>query len=76
MTTFTLMFKANMKANSAVALSLQALDLDKLIPLLKRMQCIHYLLYFKKNQTKIQIFINSNSEVNAMTPAYAKSLSF
>ena len=37
---------------------------------------IHYLVQFKKtvNETQFQTLINSDSEVNAMTPAYASRL--
>lgn len=44
------------------------------IPLLEYVSCIYYLLYFKKNQTKIQALINSGSEVNAMTLIYTARL--
>lgn len=43
---------------------------------LKRVSCIHYLLYCRKDQAKIQDLINSGIEVNAMTPVYIKKLSF
>lgn len=43
---------------------------------LERMSCTYYLLCFKKDQRKIQALIDSSSEVNAMTPVYAKKLGF
>lgn len=42
--------------------------------LLERVLCIYYPLYFKKDTNNIKALINSNSEINAMTPAYAKKL--
>ena len=43
--------------------------------ILDRVQCIHYQVRFQKDkQATIQALINSGSEVNAMTPAYAKQL--
>ena len=43
---------------------------------LDRVPCIHYLVQFQKNKERatIQALIDSASEVNAMTPAYAKQL--
>ena len=39
--------------------------------------CIHYPVQFRKNkEATIQVLIDSGSEVNVMTPAYAKILSF
>ena len=39
---------------------------------LQKILCIHYLIRFKKK--KVQALIDSGSEVNAMTPAYASKL--
>ena len=39
---------------------------------LQRISCVHYLIRFKKKE--VHALINSGSEVNAMTPAYASSL--
>ena len=36
--------------------------------------CIHYQVQFRKDKETIQALINSGSEVNTMTPAYAKKL--
>ena len=36
--------------------------------------CIHYPVQFKKDTADIPALIDSRSEVNAMTPAYAKKL--
>ena len=38
------------------------------------MPCIHYLLYFQNDITGVKALIDSGSEVNAMTPAYALKL--
>ena len=40
---------------------------------LQRVPCVHYLFRFKKKE--VQALIDSGSEVNAMTPAYASRLS-
>ena len=43
--------------------------------ILDRVPCIHYLVQFQKDKGSIiWALIDSNSEVNAMTPAYAKQL--
>ena len=39
---------------------------------LQRVPCVYYLIWFKKNE--VQALIDSGSEVNAMTPAYASKL--
>ena len=39
---------------------------------LQRVPCVHYPIRFKKK--KVQALIDSGSEVNAMTPAYASRL--
>lgn len=41
---------------------------------LNRVLSIQYLVKFKKDYTKIQVLINSNTEVNAMTLADAPVL--
>ena len=41
---------------------------------LERVPCIHYPVQFRKDQAKVQTLIDSGSEVNAMTPAYASKL--
>ena len=38
------------------------------------MPCICYLIWFKKSKVQIQAPINSDNEVNAMTPGYALKL--
>ena len=45
---------------------------------LDRVSCIHYSVQSRKDKEKatIWVLINSGSEVNAMTPAYAKQLGF
>ena len=41
---------------------------------LKRVPCVHYPLRFWKNTADIRALIDSDSEVNAMTPAYTSKL--
>lgn len=42
---------------------------------LERIPYIHYSVQFQKDKTsEVQALINSGSEVNAMSPAYAKKL--
>ena len=42
---------------------------------LERVPCIHYSVQFKgTNETQVQALIDSDSEVNAMTPAYSSRL--
>lgn len=43
-------------------------------PLLKYMLCIYYLIWFKKDQAKVQSLLDSYNEVNAMILAYAAKL--
>lgn len=38
--------------------------------------CIYHLVWFKKDQVKVQALIDSNNEINAMTLAYAAKLGF
>ena len=42
---------------------------------LKRVPYIHHPLYFQKDLRKTRALIDSNSKVNAMTPAYSAKLS-
>ena len=41
---------------------------------LDRIPCIHYALHFQKNTAEVKALIDSGSEVNAMTLAYASKL--
>ena len=44
--------------------------------ILDRVSCIHYPMQFQKDKrATIWVLIDSGSEVNAMTPVYAKQLS-
>ena len=43
---------------------------------LERMPCIHYPLRFRKGTTSVRALVDSGSEVNAMTSAYAAKLGF
>ena len=39
-----------------------------------RVPCIHYSVWFQGNQEQIRALLDSGSEINAMSPAYAKKL--
>ena len=39
-----------------------------------RVPCIHYPVWFQENQEQVRALLDSGSEVNAMSPAYAKKL--
>ena len=41
---------------------------------LKRIPCIYYPLYFRKNTAKVKTLLNSGSEVNTMTLIYTAKL--
>ena len=41
---------------------------------LERVLCVHYPLRFRKDTADVRALIDSGSEVNAMTPAYASKL--
>ena len=41
---------------------------------LERVPCVHYPLRFRKDTADVRALIDSGSEVNAMTPAYASKL--
>lgn len=41
---------------------------------LKRVPCIHHLLYFQNNQLKTRVLIDLGNEVNTITSAYAAKL--
>lgn len=43
---------------------------------LERMPCIHYLFHFQKDNAGVRALIDSDSEVNTMTPAYIAKLGF
>lgn len=38
--------------------------------------CIYHVMRFKKNKAKVQVSLDSSSEINAMIPAYAVRLGF
>lgn len=44
--------------------------------LLKHISYIYHLVWFKKDKAKIKALLNSNNEINAMTPVYAVKLGF
>ena len=39
-----------------------------------KISCIYYPVWFQEDQEQISVLLNSNSKVNAMSPAYAKKL--
>ena len=41
---------------------------------IERVPCIYYLLYFRKDSIGIRALVDSSSEINTMTPAYAAKL--
>ena len=41
---------------------------------LERVSCIHYPLHIRKDNADVRVLIDSSSEINAMTPAYASKL--
>ena len=43
---------------------------------LKRVLCIHYLVWFQEGQEHVKTLLNSGSEVNTMSLAYAKRWDF
>lgn len=49
---------------------------DSFISPLKCIPYIHYLVWFKKDQVEVQVLINSDNKINAMTTAYAAKLGF
>lgn len=49
---------------------------DKSALLLKCISCIYHLVWLKKKQAKIQILLDSGSEVNTITLAYTAKLGF
>lgn len=72
-----------MRAESIATLSIVTLifrisdfSINNPTPPLKHILCIYYLLYFEKDKSNIKILIDSNSEVNAMTPIYVFKLGF
>lgn len=49
---------------------------DDPTPSLECMPYIHHLVHFKKDEVKIQSLLDSSSEFNIMTPAFASRLGF
>ena len=65
------------KLVSVLATSASVTGASKEAPevVLDRVPCIYYLVQFRKDKEKtIRALIDFGSEVNAMTPAYAKKL--
>ena len=56
-----------------LATSLSVTETNKEVTV-ERVPCIHYPLYFQKGTTGVRALVDSGSEVNAMTPAYAAKL--
>lgn len=69
------MFQATKKLASVliVSMSITVASKEANLPL-KRMLCIYYIIYFKKNQIEIQALNNSQNEVNVMTLVYVSKL--
>lgn len=63
----TLMIEANMKAVLIIFSNSDTLVLNNSTLPLKHVPCIYYLVYFKKNEAKIQTLFDFDSEINAMT---------
>lgn len=63
-----------MKADLVVVLGLKTPVSDNSTLPLERVPCIHYPLYFRKDQREIQALIDFGNEINVMTPAYVKRL--
>ncbi len=53
---------------------LVTVSLEASIGLLQHVPCIWYPVQFQEDQLKVKVLIDSDSEVNAMTPAYTKKL--
>lgn len=68
--------KIGKKTSFIVALSFQVLAFNNFTLPLKHILCIYYLIYFKKNQTKIKALLDSNNKINIMTPTYVAKLDF
>lgn len=66
------MTEANIKGGLIIVSNPEGLTIS--ILLLKRVLYIQYSMQFKKYQVKIQALLDSNSEVNAITPAYMARL--
>ena len=56
--------------------SVTATSMEETLRPLKRVPCIHHLLHFQKDLRETRALIDSGSEVNTMTPAYAAKLGF
>ena len=41
-----------------------------------KVPCIYYPVWFQKGQEQVRTLLNSDSEINAISPAYAKRLGF
>lgn len=64
------MLKTFKKLVSALAIFTSVAEASKEV--LKRVLCIHYLIWFKKNE--VWALINLENKVNAMIPAFASKL--
>ena len=62
------------KLVSVSATSLSMTKTSKKDVVLDRIPCIHYLVYFWKDQDEVLALLDLESEVNAMTPAYTSKL--
>ena len=66
------MSRTSKKLASVLATSVPVTDTsDKKVA---RVSYIHYPVWFQKNQEQVRALLNSSSEVNAMSPVFAKKL--
>lgn len=68
------MTEAEIEARLVMAPSFETSAPNNLNPPFKCIFCIHYLVWFKKDQAKVQTLIDSSNEINAMTLAYIARL--
>lgn len=53
-----------------------SISIAKILLLLKRVPYIYHLVQFKKDQAEVQVLLDFNSEVYAITPGYVAKLGF
>lgn len=72
MTIFTSIIQSSIKAENVT----QALVVNNSSPPLKCLLCIYLLIYFMKDQAKVQALLDSSAKVNVMILVYIAILSF
>lgn len=70
------MIVTSMEADLVIGLRPESLALNNSVLPFERMPYIHYQVRFKKNQAKVLALLDSDSEVNVITLAYAAKLGF